>query len=113
MGCALLADVRQYGLCRYFQKVLPCGLGQPATLASVWRATAGSAQSNVAALRQMQARTVGQVTFRDEIERMLSIDLNDPKVAGWTFLVHTNDPNRESIVERRKPLASAIGFPTE
>ncbi len=38
---------------------------------------------NVSALRQLQSRTAGHVTFRNEIERTRSTDLNDHAVAGW------------------------------
>ena len=85
-------------------------LAEPATLVQFAERLQESLQNNIGALRQVQSRAIGQVAFRDEIERTRAIDLNDPKVAGWTFLVHANDPNREAIIERLEPLARLRGM---
>lgn len=85
-------------------------LTKPATSAQFGARLQEALQSNIATLRQMQAGTIVPVTFRDEIERSGSINLNDPKIAGWTFLVHSDDPERESIVERITPLARLRGM---
>ena len=45
------------------------------------------------------------LTFRNEIEREPTVDLGEPRAAGWTFLVNEQDPNRSQIVDILRPLA--------
>jgi hypothetical protein len=85
-------------------------LTEPATLDQFGERLQQGLQRNVSALRQWQARTTGHVTFRNEIERARSTDLNDPAAAGWTFLIHKDDPSRSALIERLKPLALHRGM---
>lgn len=67
-------------------------------------------QRNFSALRQLQAQTTGHDSFRNEVERAHSVNLNDPATAGWTFLIHKDNPNRSALVEGLKPLALHRGM---
>jgi len=49
-------------------------------------------------------------TFRGGIERKPSMDLGDPKAAGWTYLVNAKDPDYKEIVEAIRPLAEFRGM---
>jgi|GEM_PF-744517 len=49
--------------------------------------------------------TAPVTTFRGELQKKPSIDLNDPKSAGWTYLLNEKDPQREQIEKSLAPLA--------
>lgn len=85
-------------------------LTEPATLDQFGARLRQGLQRNASSLRQLQTLTAGQVTFRNEIEQLRSTDLNDPTAAGWTFLIHKDDPNRSNFVERLMPLALHRGM---
>jgi hypothetical protein len=54
--------------------------------------------------KMVQAVTPG-VTFKAELERKPSVDLNDAKSAGWTYLVNGKDPRRKLVENFLDPLA--------
>ncbi|MEZ6142540.1 MAG: hypothetical protein R3B84_18425 [Zavarzinella sp.] len=54
---------------------------------------------------QTRITTTG-TTFRNEIERVPTVDLGEPRAAGWTFLVNEQDPDRSQIVDILRPLAN-------
>ena len=56
-----------------------------------------------------EATTMG-TTFRSEKERKPTVDLGDPRAAGWTFLVNENDPRRAEITKALRPLAEYRGM---
>ena len=60
---------------------------------------AGALGDNVAALRTTTAVPKG------DLLRASTVDLGDPRAAGWTFLVSADDPDRVEIVEILRPLA--------
>lgn len=59
----------------------------------------------VPSMRMMLQAVTPGVTFRGEMEKKPSIDLNDPKSAGWTYLINENDPQRPEIESILTPLA--------
>lgn len=44
-------------------------------------------------------------TFKKEVERDRYPDLGNPREVGWTFLVNSNDPQRDEIIKTLQPLA--------
>ena len=48
--------------------------------------------------------------FRGEIERERTVDLGDPRAAGWTFLLNGNDPQINDIIKILRPLAEHRGM---
>jgi len=56
-------------------------------------------------MKAMLQATVPGATFRGELEKNRSVDLNDPAAAGWTYLINENDPRRKQIENIIKPLA--------
>lgn len=69
------------------------------------RRVAGSLVQNAASLRAPSTRGV-PTTFRGEFGRQPTVDLGNPRLAGWTYLIHRDDPNREAIEAALKPLAT-------
>ncbi len=69
----------------------------------------GSLRKNSMELSKLTRATTGATTFRGEIERC-SIDLGDPRAAGWTFLINSKDPRRNKIVENIRTLAEHRGM---
>jgi hypothetical protein len=65
---------------------------------------------NADELRDEAARTSQATVFRGEVEAEPTIDLRDPRAAGWTFLVGADDPNRDDIVDVLRPLAEQRGM---
>ncbi len=61
--------------------------------------------------RLSRATAVGS-TFRGglEMERARTVDLGDPRAAGWTFLLNASDPGYEDLVETIAPLAEHRGM---
>ena len=55
------------------------------------------------------ARSTG-TRFRRIIERRPTRDLGDARVAGWTYLIAGDDPQREMIIEILRPLAAQRGM---
>ena len=47
---------------------------------------------------------------RGEVERERTVDLGDPRAAGWTFLVNRDDPRRADIEKALGPLAEHRGM---
>ena len=66
--------------------------------------------ANAASLASLTVGTGRSTTFRGEIERASSVDLNDPRAAGWTFLVNASAPDRAALVEAIRPLAEHRGM---
>ncbi len=64
-----------------------------------------SLAQNASRLRISHQQTKAYAGFREELESQPAINIADPKSAGWTFLVHRDDPNRQKIVEILRPLA--------
>lgn len=69
-----------------------------------------SLHRNAEEVRNLTRATVTATTFRGEVEREPTVDLGDPRAAGWTFLVNDNDPQRDEIIEALRPLAEHRGM---
>jgi hypothetical protein len=69
-----------------------------------------SLSSRGSGLRSLTRASAIATTFRSGIEGRPSIDLGDPKAAGWTFLVNEKDPDYKAIVEAIRPLAEFRGM---
>lgn len=48
-------------------------------------------------------------SFRGEVRPLATVD-GDPLVVGWTFLVHSADPDRDQIIDILQPLANRRGM---
>lgn len=57
----------------------------------------------------IQTRARG-TAFRGEVERERTVDLGDPRAAGWTFLVNRDDPRRREIENALAPLGEHRGM---
>ena len=64
-----------------------------------------SLRQNIEEIRALTKATRTGVRFRGEIERERTVDLGDPRAAGWTFLVNGNDPQINDIIQTLRPLA--------
>lgn len=71
----------------------------------------GSLQRNAEQVRRLTLVSGATATFRGELERERSVDLGDPRAAGWTFLLNAADPNRQAIIDAIGPLAVKRGMP--
>lgn len=69
-----------------------------------------SLRQNIEEIRSLRKATETATTFRGEIERERTVDLGDPRAAGWTFLVNGNDPQRNDIIQALRPLAEHRGM---
>jgi hypothetical protein len=69
-----------------------------------------SMQKNYESIRGIARSSMTATTFRGEVERERTVDLGDPRLAGWTFLVNDNDPQRDEFIEILKPLAEHRGM---
>ena len=56
-------------------------------------------------MQSMLQASVPGATFKGQLERRQSIDLNDPLSAGWTYLFNENDPKKKNIESILAPLA--------
>ena len=56
-------------------------------------------------MQSMLQASVPGATFKGQLERRQSIDLNDPLSAGWTYLFNENDPQKKNIESILAPLA--------
>lgn len=65
---------------------------------------------NAEELRRTMRASATATTYRGEVERERSVDLGDPKAAGWTFLVNGDDPQRSAIARALRPLAEHRGM---
>jgi hypothetical protein len=74
----------------------------------------GSLGRNADNIRTLGRTTAESVSFRLEVERV-SIDPGDPRLAGWAYLVNSQDPQYDQIVNILKPLADqrAMADPNE
>lgn len=50
------------------------------------------------------------LTYRGEMERRSTVDLGDPRAAGWTYLINSNDPRAQEWQEALQPLAEHRGM---
>ncbi|MBI1299935.1 hypothetical protein GC175_33850 [bacterium] len=66
-------------------------------------------EHNAAAMQQMGQISAIGATFKSELERKVQ-DPGDPLQAGWTYLIHTDDPQRAEITEILAPLARHRGM---
>lgn len=66
-------------------------------------------EPNAADVQSLTRTTAGAVSFRGEVERA-TLDLGDPRAAGWTFLVNGSDPQRDEIETILEPLALHRGM---
>jgi hypothetical protein len=71
---------------------------------------AGALAANIDGLRSLSVGTSKGLAFREELGRAPTVDLGDPRSAGWTFLVHADDPDRHAIAEILRPLAEHRGM---
>jgi hypothetical protein len=65
---------------------------------------------NAAEIRDLTRTSGIAATFRGEIERKPTVDLGDPRAAGWTYLVNQSDPQYTAIVDAMRPLAEHRGM---
>ncbi len=65
---------------------------------------------NADELRRTTRASTAATTYRGEVERERTVDLGDPKAAGWTFLLNAKDPQRTLLVEALRPLAVHRGM---
>lgn len=70
----------------------------------VIKALMASMEPNAENVRDLAKATAEAVTFRGEMERETT-DPGDPRVAGWTYLVNSADPQRVEIERILEPLA--------
>ena len=61
-------------------------------------------------VRNLTRASTTATTFRDEVERERTVDLGDPRTAGWTFLVDGNDPQHTDIIRIIRSLAEHRGM---
>ncbi|MGZ7111597.1 MAG: hypothetical protein ACXVIU_09810 [Halobacteriota archaeon] len=71
---------------------------------TVEKSLAAALESNAGRVKSLDRATAPAIAFRGEIERK-TIDLGDPRAAGWTFLVNSADPQRADIERLMEPLA--------
>lgn len=70
----------------------------------------GSLARNAEGIRILTKATGTARTFRGEIERKRTVDLGDPVLAGWTFLVNEDDPQKDDVIKVLRPLAKHRGM---
>jgi hypothetical protein len=61
-------------------------------------------------IKRASAVRAGGAAFRGEVERERTVDLGDPRAAGWTFLVNAKDPQRGDLERALAPLAAHRGM---
>lgn len=61
-------------------------------------------------LRQDRVSTQYGERLRGERDRSRTVDLADPRAAGWTFLLAEDDPRADGIIEAIRPLAEHRGM---
>jgi hypothetical protein len=61
-------------------------------------------ERNAETVQSLTKTTAETVSFRGEVERA-TLDPGDPRAAGWTFLVNSDDPQRDEIGAILEPLA--------
>ena len=66
-------------------------------------------QQNYESILRDARTTMQGVTFKGEIRRQ-TLDPGDPRVAGWTYLVNSTDPQREAYARVLEPLAAHRGM---
>lgn len=69
-------------------------------------------EQNAQSVRGLTRSTTAAFTFRDSIERAVQ-DPGNPRVAGWTFLLNSADPQREQLETILAPLARHRGMTEE
>lgn len=75
----------------------------------VAKALVAAMEPNAKSVQNLTRTTAEAVSFRGEIERT-TLDPGDPRVAGWTFLVNSADPQRNEIETILEPLAEHRGM---
>jgi len=65
---------------------------------------------NLARLRSESEAVSQAVAFRGEVQPQPTVNLADPRAAGWTYLVAEDDPRRSEIASIMKPLALYRGM---
>jgi hypothetical protein len=73
------------------------------------KALVAGLERNGEAMRQVSRTTSRAVTFRSEVQRQV-LDLGDPRLAGWTYLLNENDPQRDNLERALEPLARHRGM---
>jgi hypothetical protein len=84
-------------------------LFQPMEANAVVKALMSALEPNAAGVKSLARTTAEAVSFRGEMER-ITVDPSDPRVAGWTFLVNSADPQRDEIEKILEPLAEHRGM---
>lgn len=69
----------------------------------------GALERNALALKNLTRTTSDAVSYRSEAKRKI-LDVGDPRVAGWTFLVNEQDPSVAAIKAMLRPLAELRGM---
>jgi hypothetical protein len=64
---------------------------------------------NAESLRALTRGASAGVAFRGEVVRRV-VDAGDPRAAGWSFLLHADDPRRGALTEALAPLARWRGM---
>jgi len=80
-------------------------LFKPMTEADFSRSLVNAIEGNIKAVRDLTQATTEGFSFRGD-SRRLAIDPADPRVAGWTYLVNSTDPQRNAIADILAPLAN-------
>jgi hypothetical protein len=80
-------------------------LMEPMDYATAAKALVDSLERNANAVRQTAKSASEGVTFRGEQKR-ITLDPGDPRTAGWTILMNSNDPQRSEIENALEPLAN-------
>ncbi len=76
---------------------------------TVAKALRAALEQNAASVRSLTRTTMGAAAYKGEIER-ITLDLGDPRDAGWSFLVNGADPQRDDIERIMEPLAQHRGM---
>jgi hypothetical protein len=60
-------------------------------------------------MKELVVTTSRGAAFRGEIERAID-DRGDPVRAGWTYVIHADDPQRHDLIDAMEPLARERGM---
>lgn len=86
-------------------------LFQPVDEDQLAKSLVAALEDNAPAVQALTRTTSEGMSFRGEVERQI-LDLGDPRVTGWTYLINSADPQRMAYAEILKPLAEQRGMPS-
>jgi hypothetical protein len=70
----------------------------------------GYINKNVLELQNMSVTGKRARAFRDILETKPDPNKNNPREVGWTFLINSNDPQKDEIINAIRPLAEFRGM---